>query len=239
MIVARSSGWAMDAAAARSSGRRRSGPTRGGRRRAAHRARAAPRCRSRLGSSSRTFRNRSRKPSSSTTATLAPQWPARYCDLFGCRRVVDRDGRGAEEGDGQVDPVELGDVAHHEHDTVAGPDAQFGQPGRGQRHVVGELPVGHRRPGVVPGHPTERGGVGSLARRAEELRGNGAPRGALVDLVGRGHDVPPGRRPRGSHSITRSTDGGAEPAGAYRLAPQRCTRLTPSTAGIQNLDRPV
>ena len=93
MSVARSSGRGRRAPARR--GRpgparagRRPGARPSGRRRPAGRGRRSARA---AGSSSRTFRNRSRKPASSTTASSASAWLARYCDLLGRRRVVDAD----------------------------------------------------------------------------------------------------------------------------------------------------
>ena len=107
-----------------------------------------------VGSSSRTLRIRSRKSTSSTIAATAPQWPSEVLHLLGRGRVVDRDRRRAEQDGGDVGDVELGAVAHHEHDPLAPARPQLAERARDPARPVGvvgpgQLTASRRRPSTA------------------------------------------------------------------------------------------
>ena len=113
---------------------------------------------------------------------LRPTMVDEILDLVGGGRVVDRHRGGAEERDGDVDPVELGHVPHHDHDAVTGPDAQVGQPGGGP----GDLPASsskvsepqesspsiQRRAAVADRAPRRSGGTPSERCARRHARGS-------------------------------------------------------------------
>ena len=62
--------------------------------------------------------------------------PNEELDLLGRRRVVDRDRRCAHEERGDVRDVELGAVAHQQHDPGPPSDPELGERGRDPRRFV-------------------------------------------------------------------------------------------------------
>ena len=181
------------------------------------------------GSSSRTLRSRSRKPASSTIATSAPAWLARYWISSGRRRVVDADRRRPQELGGQVEPVEVGAVAHHQQHPVAG---------RRRRRAAGRPRPGRRPPSTSPTvHDVpaaarrfiecNSGNVGSAADQLEEPSRHGAADDDGVDLGDRRTGGHPAIVPSW-HAWHHVPSG---PATVRRL--NRCSGLGSSRAAMQ------
>jgi hypothetical protein len=126
--------------------------------------------------------------------------PGQVGDLVGRGRVVDRHRRRPAEHDRQVDDVELGDVAHHQHDAIAGLDPECPQARGRPGHPVGDVAVRVFDPPVaVPGPQGDACAVvadGLQPAAGERLachggvdaRGLGG--GAVELLVGAGHGAP-------------------------------------------------
>ena len=144
-------------------------------------------------------------------------------DLLGRRRVVDGDGRGPAHHDGHVDDVELGDVAHHQHDPVARAHAEGAEAGGGAGHPFGHLAVGDLHPGVAVLGP-QRHLAGHGRDRLEPAPGDGLAlhlgiEGRCVDLVpDRLHD---GGLLRGVCAWPRYAVGGRCGAGPAQLRGRR------------------
>ncbi len=112
-------------------------------------------------------------------------------DLVGGRRVVDRDRRGTEHQDRDVEHVEVSDVAHHQHDAVATLDAlrlQATGDASDELGHIGERPL---LPFVAL-LPAD-GDVGSLRpHHLEEGGSDGLAGGAFGDGGHDGRPVSPG-----------------------------------------------
>jgi hypothetical protein len=173
---------------------------------------------------------------------LGPAMAGEVGHLVGGRGVVDRDRGGATEQHGEVGPVELGDVAHHDDHPVVLAHTQGPEPGGGPRHLLGELVEGELAPLVVGHHPADGHLRAVLGHRREELPGDGAPLDHRVDVVRgqRRHWEPPAARsaePRNAATCARvavtvtAADGPGDPI--------RGPALTRRGAPAQNLDRSV
>ncbi len=108
-------------------------------------------------------------------------------DLLGRRGVVDRHRRCAQEQHGQIERMELGPVAHHQHDGVALADAEGGETGRQSSGDLGE--VGHRptvpsSTGILPAHDLD-GRV--LVEVREESLAEVLSDDAIMQFLARGH----------------------------------------------------
>ena len=90
--------------------------------------------------------------------------------LLGRRGVVDRDRRRPQERGGQVDDVELGPVAHHQHDPLARFETRRLQPAGNGRDLFPQRSVRRLLPrvGRVTRHPPQRDDVGVGGRGAQE-----------------------------------------------------------------------
>ena len=112
-------------------------------------------------------------------------------DLVRGGGVVDRDRCGAEHEHGDVDHVEVGDVAHHHHDPIAPLHTLRLQPASHPSNEVGDLGEGPLLPLIafLPPH----GDIGSLRRdHVEEGAGDGLAGGAFGDGGHDGRPVSPG-----------------------------------------------
>ena len=103
-------------------------------------------------------------------------------DLLDGGGVVDRDRYDSEELRGHVERVELGPVAHHQHDLVAGDEAEAAHARGGTGRVVRVLAERPLVPSAVGVHGSERDQVLVRGDGAEELTRDGLPRDRLVDL---------------------------------------------------------
>ena len=189
MTVARSSGCAARAAASRSIGVVASRSSRRRRRRARRRASTTPSV-SQRGQLGAHLEEALEEPGVlDDRRPPASQWPTRYCDLLGRRRVVDRDRRGAAEERGQVEHVELGPVAQHQHDAVAGADAERPEARRWRGPRGRPAPVGPGDPAVAvaPGRRAacrRARDVGEGTRRATVWPSTTRAMSALVTVGG-------------------------------------------------------
>jgi hypothetical protein len=122
--------------------------------------------------------------------------PGQVGDLLGRRGVVDRHRGGAAEHRREVDHVELGDVAHHQHDPLARPHAERPQARGGPGHPVAEVGERPLDPAVAvlrPQRHVVRMGGQRLQPPADDRLSLDLP----IELVlGCDHAGPPGRRPR-------------------------------------------
>ena len=108
-------------------------------------------------------------------------------DLLGRGRVVDRNRRGSEEQYGEVERVELGTVAQHQHDGVALADTERFESGHESRCEIGDVVQGPRRPravGVLPAHDLDA----AVALHVGEVSAREVPSGdAVVQVLARDH----------------------------------------------------
>ncbi len=104
--------------------------------------------------------------------------------LFGGGGVVDRHRRRPEQQRGQIDDVELGSVAHHEHDPVAPSDAELAHRPRDPTGPVGVL--GPRpSPPPVAGLPAQRDLVRAGGDRVPKPGRDGVTGHRRGELLGR------------------------------------------------------
>ena len=112
-------------------------------------------------------------------------------DLLGRRRVVDRDRRRAEQQHGHVGDVELGPVAHHQHDAVAPPDPELAgarpRPGTRLRRTRRMSALRQPSPSLARAAPPRPAGPGPSAGTDSGPSGPGSSRRAS-----RSSPAPPG-----------------------------------------------
>src|SRR5262245_47620994 len=103
-------------------------------------------------------------------------------DLFGCRGVVDGDGRATAQKGSDIQDVKLGTVAKHEHEPLAGPEAEGGQTCRAARGLVRVLAICPSRVATVLATRAKRDVIPMRGHVYEETRRDGLSRRTVNQL---------------------------------------------------------